>query len=214
MKHILLTIAALFLLAACQPVESDVADTSTAAQAQFVEGTHYQKVSDTRTAENEVRLFFSYNCGFCNAFDPVYEQMSAELRNEQAPINIEHTHVDFVGSNGADMTWARSMGKILKVESQTAPLIFSAIHNDKRRLTRDDVRQIFLSIGVDEQAFDAAANSFVVQGLQAQQRQQAQDAQIRGVPAVRVNGKYQVIHSSVASPQQLAELVQHVANLD
>lgn len=182
--------------------------------AEFNEGEHYQSIRDSTTQNAEVRLYFSYNCSHCSVFDPVYEAMRGVLQANDSDINVEHTHVDFVGRNGADMTWARSMGKLLQVEQQTAPIIFEAIHSNRLSLSRADVREIFLSVGVSEQDFDAAAESFAVQGLQAQQRKQAIEAKLKGVPAVIVNGKYQINRGSVTTPAQLAELVEYVASLD
>lgn len=215
MKRIMIILAALIALTACnQAPQTEANSSSDETSAQFQLGTHYEKVDNAATPNDEVRLYFSYNCSHCRNFDPVFAQMQQVLENDAPGLAIEHTHVAFVGQNGDDMTWARSMGKILQVEEQTSPLIFAAIHEDRRQLSRDDVRQIFLSVGVEAQAFDAAATSFVVQGLQAQQLQQAQDAKLRGVPTVYVNGHYKLIHSSVTSPAQLAELAQYVAALD
>ncbi|WP_119396208.1 DsbA family protein [Salinibius halmophilus] len=181
---------------------------------EFNDGEHYQRISDNATESAEVRLYFSYNCSHCSVFDPVYEAMLGELQASGSDINVTHTHVDFVGRNGADMTWARSMGKLLQVEQQTAPIIFDAIHTERRSLSRADVRDIFLSAGVTAQDFDAAAESFAVQGLQAQQRKQAIEAKLKGVPTVIVNGKYQINRGSVSTPEQLAKLVEYVASLE
>lgn len=76
------------------------------------------------------------------------------------------------------------------------------------------MRTIFLDAGIEADSFDAAANSFEVLSLMAQQKQQAIDAQVRGVPAVIVNGIYQVNRMSVDSPAELAELVEFVAALN
>lgn len=186
----------------------------TAMAAEYEAGTHYEVVGDTTTAKDEVRLYFSYNCGFCNTFDPVYEEMESELKASKSELNVARTHVDFVGRNGRDMTWARSMGKLLGVEDQTGPLIFNAIHVQGRSLSVDDVRDIFISVGVDGETFDSTAQSFAVAGLQSKQRQDTVAAQIRGVPTVIVNGKYQVNRGAIGSADELAELVEHLATLD
>lgn len=201
MKKILLSIAATILA-------------TTALAADFQAGTHYEVIGETATAKDEVRLYFSYNCGFCNTFDPVYEDMEEILHKDEAPVAVERTHVDFVGRNGRDMTWARSMGHLLGVEAKTGPLIFNAIHVEKRSLSRDDVRDIFVSVGVDASEFDSTAKSFALAGLETQQRKQTVDAQIRGVPTVVINGKYQVDRRNVNTAEQMAELVEHLATLD
>jgi uncharacterized YceG family protein len=46
--------------------------------------------------------------------------------------------------------------------------------------------------GVKGEEYDAAWNSFVVKSLVAQQEKAAADLQLRGVPAMYVNGKYQL----------------------
>ncbi|WP_119395732.1 DsbA family protein [Salinibius halmophilus] len=201
MKKILLSMAATVLATG-------------ALAADFVAGTHYQVVGETATAKDEVRLYFSYNCGFCNTFDPTYEDMEEILETNESPVAVERTHVDFVGRNGRDMTWARSMGHLLGVEHKVGPLIFNAIHVEKRSLSRDDVRDLFISVGVDGEEFDSTAKSFALAGLETQQRKQTVDAEIRGVPTVIINGKYQVDRRNVNTAEDLAELVDYLATLD
>ncbi|VTR42201.1 Thiol:disulfide interchange protein DsbA precursor [Serratia fonticola] len=58
--------------------------------------------------------------------------------------------------------------------------------------TPDDIRKVFVNAGVAGEDYDAALNSFVVKSLVAQQEKAAEDLQLRGVPAVFVNGKYMV----------------------
>lgn len=201
MKKIMLSIAATFLATG-------------ALAADFAAGTHYEVVGESATAEDEVRLYFSYNCGFCNTFDPTFEVMEEMLHEQGSEVAVERTHVDFVGRNGKDMTWARSMGALLGVEDKTGPLIFNAIHVEKNSLTRDEVRDIFVSVGVDAETFDSTAKSFALAGLESKQRKEAVDAGIRGVPTVIINGKYQVDRRNVSTAEDFAELVEYLAALD
>ena len=55
-----------------------------------------------------------------------------------------------------------------------------------------DIRKVFVDAGVKGEDYDAAWNSFVVKSLVAQQEKAAADVQLRGVPAMFVNGKYQL----------------------
>ncbi|MEA7931657.1 DsbA family protein, partial [Salmonella enterica subsp. enterica serovar Montevideo] len=50
--------------------------------------------------------------------------------------------------------------------------------------------------------YDAAWNSFVVKSLVAQQEKAAADLQLQGVPAMFVNGKYQINLQSLLSQSQ------------
>ncbi|WP_316361969.1 DsbA family protein, partial [Enterobacter hormaechei] len=58
--------------------------------------------------------------------------------------------------------------------------------------TTADIRKVFVDAGVKGEDYDAAWNSFVVKSLVAQQEKAAADFQLQGVPAMYVNGKYQV----------------------
>ncbi len=55
-----------------------------------------------------------------------------------------------------------------------------------------DIRKVFVDAGVKGEDYDAAWNSFVVKSLVAQQEKAAADLQLQGVPAMFVNGKYQL----------------------
>ena len=55
-----------------------------------------------------------------------------------------------------------------------------------------DIRKVFVDAGVKGEDYDAAWNSFVVKSLVAQQEKAAADLQLQGVPAMYVNGKYQL----------------------
>nr|1UN2_A Chain A, THIOL-DISULFIDE INTERCHANGE PROTEIN [Escherichia coli] len=55
-----------------------------------------------------------------------------------------------------------------------------------------DIRDVFINAGIKGEEYDAAWNSFVVKSLVAQQEKAAADVQLRGVPAMFVNGKYQL----------------------
>ncbi|MGP4132358.1 DsbA family protein [Pantoea tagorei] len=46
--------------------------------------------------------------------------------------------------------------------------------------------------GISSQEYDAAWNSFAVKALVAQQQKAASDLDLRGVPAMFINGKYMV----------------------
>lgn len=46
--------------------------------------------------------------------------------------------------------------------------------------------------------YDAALNSFVVKSLVAKQQNAAQDLKLRGVPALFVDGKYQIRNNGIS----------------
>jgi len=65
--------------------------------------------------------------------------------------------------------------------------------------SRDDLRVIFIDAGIEGKKFDAAVNSFAVNGMVSRMDKNTRDKKIQGVPAVIVNGKYQINMGSLKS---------------
>ncbi|MDO6685794.1 MULTISPECIES: thiol:disulfide interchange protein DsbA/DsbL [unclassified Agarivorans] len=180
--------------------------------ADFKEGTHYDVIKQTATAKPEVIEFFSYYCPHCFKFEPVAESIKKSLPEGVA---FKKNHVSFIGgSMGEEMVRAFAAAEMLEVEPAISHAIFDSIHNKRQNFTsRDDLRSIFVANGVDGKKFDSAANSFVVNGMVSQMEKNTINYKIRGVPALVVNGKYQVNTGSVKSIEELNELVSYLANL-
>jgi len=70
--------------------------------------------------------------------------------------------------------------------------MFDAIQKTQSVQSPADIRDVFIKAGVSGEEYDSALNSFVVKSLVVQQEKAAADVQLRGVPAVFVNGKYMV----------------------
>ncbi|MDI6949683.1 thiol:disulfide interchange protein DsbA, partial [Serratia sp. Se-RSmG] len=101
-------------------------------------------------------------------------------------------HVEFLGPLGKQLTQAWAVAMALGVEDKVSPLMFEAVQKTQTVQTPDDIRNVFVKAGVTAADYDAAWNSFVVKSLVVQQEKAAEDLQLRGVPAVFVNGKYMV----------------------
>jgi len=167
--------------------------------AKFEEGVHYEVIAEQATAKPEVAEYFSYFCPHCNRFEPV--MMDVTKRLEGSDIKVQKNHVSFIGRQmGVEMQKAFAASELLKVEEKISPAIFSAIHDEKRRMTsRDDLRVIFIDAGIEGKKFDAAVNSFAVNGMVSRMDKNTRDKKIQGVPAVIVNGKYQINKGSLKS---------------
>ena len=70
--------------------------------------------------------------------------------------------------------------------------MFEAVQKTQTVQNAADIRQVFIDAGIKPEEYDAAWNSFVVKSLVAQQEKAAADLQLQGVPAMFVNGKYQL----------------------
>ncbi len=180
--------------------------------ADFQEGTHYNVIKQTATAKPEVLEFFSYYCPHCYKFEPVAKNIKQSL---PAGVSFKKNHVSFIGGKmGEEMVRAYAVADMLGVDEQVSATLFDSIHNQRQRFTsRDDIRKVFVANGVEGSKFDSAAESFVVNGMVAQMEKNTINYKIRGVPALIVNGKYQVETGSVKSIAELNELVLYLVNL-
>jgi len=101
-------------------------------------------------------------------------------------------HVEFLGPLGKELTQAWAVAMALGVEDKITTPMFNGIQKTQTVQTVADIRKVFIDAGVKPEEYDAAWNSFVVKSLVAQQEKAAADLQLQGVPAMYVNGKYQI----------------------
>ncbi|HAG01878.1 MAG TPA: protein disulfide oxidoreductase DsbA, partial [Leclercia adecarboxylata] len=99
---------------------------------------------------------------------------------------------EFLGPLGKDLTQAWAVAMALGVEDKITAPMFEAVQKTQAVQTTADIRKVFVDAGIKGEEYDAAWNSFVVKSLVAQQEKAAADLQLRGVPAMYVNGKYQL----------------------
>ncbi|MCU6209364.1 DsbA family protein, partial [Enterobacter cloacae] len=78
------------------------------------------------------------------------------------------------------------------VEDKSTSTMFEAVQKTQTVQTTADIRKVCVDAGVKGEEYDAAWNSCVVKSLVAQQEKAAADLQLQGVPAMFVNGKYQL----------------------
>ncbi len=83
------------------------------------------------------------------------------------------------------------MAMALGVEDKVTVPLFEGVQKTQTIRSASDIRDVFINAGIKGEEYDAAWNSFVVKSLVAQQAPAA-DVQLRGVPAMFVNGKYQL----------------------
>jgi len=164
-----------------------------AAAAQFSEGQQYIQLDKPVTNEPQVLEFFSFYCPHCYEFEQNYHISSSVKQALPAGTKITKYHVDFLGGDmGKQVTQAWAVAMALGVEDKVSPLLFDGIQKTQTILTPDDIRNVFIKAGVSAAEYDGAWNSFVVKSLVVQQEKAASDLQLRGVPAMFVNGKYMV----------------------
>ncbi|WP_409309214.1 thiol:disulfide interchange protein DsbA [Pectobacterium sp. B1J-3] len=163
-----------------------------ASAAEFSNGKQFVELDKPATQEPQVLEFFSFYCPHCYQFEQVYHIPQAVKKALPEGTKMTRYHVDFLGPLGKNLTQAWAVAIALGVESKVSPLMFDAVQKTQTVQNPNDIRQVFINAGVSAEEFDGALNSFVVKSLVAQQEKAAADLQLRGVPAMFVNGKYMI----------------------
>jgi len=194
MKKIFALFIGLFLL----PLSLNAAD--------FEEGTHYEVLNKPATEKPEVLEFFSFYCPHCMQFEPLMDILKKDLDSN---VSIKKNHVNFLGGNmGAKLTQAYSAAKLLDVDEDFSKELFNQIHKQKRTINSEQaILNVFSKVGVSSDAATAALQGFSANGMASQMRRKTEKYQIRGVPTLIVNGKYQVKTGSVKTIEEFTSLV-------
>ncbi|MDL2337640.1 MAG: thiol:disulfide interchange protein DsbA/DsbL [Pseudomonadota bacterium] len=165
---------------------------TTWAQGEFVEGTHYVKLSQPHAVPGggkiEVLEFFWYGCPHCNAFEPALDawqkKLPADVAFRRMPVAFREepftTHQRLFFS-------LEAMGLIDTLHRK----VFNAIHLDHARLDKlPDIVEFVVKNGGDGAKFTEVFNSFSVQTKARQAKQLAEAYRIDGVPALGIQGRF------------------------
>jgi thiol:disulfide interchange protein DsbA len=177
--------------------------------ATYKEGVNYTIVKQTATDQPEVLEFFSYYCPHCKQFEPLIEALIQELDKN---VVIKTSHVNFMGGeSGKLLTRALAAAQLLDVEKKFTSVAFDAVQVQRQAINNEgDIIALFKKAGVSEKEAKSAMDNFVVAGNAAKMDQDFKKFQIRGVPALIVNGKYQVKTSSVKNIDEFVDLVTYL----
>ncbi|MBV8043556.1 thiol:disulfide interchange protein DsbA [Pluralibacter sp.] len=163
-----------------------------ASAAQITAGKEYTVLDKPVAGEPQVLEFFSFYCPHCYQFEEVLHVSDTVRKKLPEGTKMIKYHVEFLGPLGKELTQAWAVATALGVEDQITAPMFEAVQKTQTVQTVADIRQVFVNAGVKGEDYDAAWNSFVVKSLVAQQEKAAADLQLQGVPAMFVNGKYQL----------------------
>ncbi|MEG1121730.1 MAG: thiol:disulfide interchange protein DsbA [Citrobacter sp.] len=166
--------------------------TVSAQAATFTDGKEFITLEKTVASAPAALKFFSFYCPSCYQYDEVLEVTDNVKKALPAEVKLTEYHVDFLGPLGADMTHAWSVAMLLNVEDKVKPLLFDAVQKKQSINTADDIRNVFIQAGVSASDYDAAWNSFAVKSLTAKQQELAKAVDLKGVPAIFINGKYMI----------------------
>jgi thiol:disulfide interchange protein DsbA len=189
------------------------------AAVQYEEGVHYEVVSERGTKKPEVTEYFSFYCPACNAFEPLIAEFKPKLAEG---VKFKKSHVDFVGSRDPKiqkmMANALATAAVLPQKDAIVSALFTHIHTKRGKINElADIKDIFVSQGVDGETFDKLYKSFSVRtkaSRMARNQEQLQEkGALSGVPTFIVNGKYKLLlrESKTTTPEQISALINYLA---
>lgn len=203
----LMSLMILPLLACADDTASSSADQPPATR-QFVEGTHYERLSQpvrTRNVDKiEVVEIFWYGCPHCFHIEPL---INAWVQRKPGDVDFWRSPAmwnDTMRIHARAFYTAEALGILERLHGP----LFEAINLQGRPLTDEDkLKQLFVDHGVKAEDFTAAYHSF---GVAAQVRQadaRARSYQIRGTPELVVDGKYRITARLAGSQAAMLEVV-------
>jgi thiol:disulfide interchange protein DsbA len=182
------------------------------ANSKFQQGKHYDVIAEQATAKAEVKEYFSFYCGGCNAFEPIAQSLAKKL---PADAEFKKVHVDFIRAASPEIQnalaraylVAKSQGK----GDQIASAIFNQIHRNRAPFSNEnDIRNLVLIHDIDAETYDKAMKSFSVRGAANQMKKEQDELSekrvLTGVPMLVVNGKYKINNAALDKRNMEAEL--------
>ena len=167
----------------------------------------YQKLPSVQPTSDPDRIevveVFWYGCPHCNRFQPYLERWIEELPEDVRFVRLPAVFNEVWELHARAYYIAHALGVLDEIH----PRIFTAIHDEGRRLeTMDALREFFVQHGVAASDFDRHAKSFSVKsGVQRSLVMQGRYG-LRGVPALIVNGRFLVSGSTAGSYPKVLEV--------
>jgi thiol:disulfide interchange protein DsbA len=206
-----------FSLFASSVLGSSVVGFAPVAQAQAAApqaGRDYQVVSkriasDVPAGKIEVVEFFWYNCGHCNAFEPMLDAWALKLPKDVVLRRVPVAFQDSFAPQQRLFYALEAMGLVAKLQGK----VFQAIHAQRLKLdTAEAITGWVVQQGVDRAKFIEHYNSFSVASKVTKATQLQNAYQIEGVPALGVAGRFITDGSMARSMERALQVVDYLAS--
>lgn len=187
--------------------------TSTSYAQQYVEGKHYVRiepavapVSEVEASHEVVELFW-YGCPHCFEFEPHLEMWKDDKSDNVNLVRIPAIFNARWEQHARAFYALELMGELEKGHA----LLFDGMHEQGRGLVNLDAMARFLAThGIDEAQFRENFTSFAVEAKVNRAKELVRKYQIRGVPAVIVDGQYKITGTSAGGYMQMIEVIQQL----
>jgi thiol:disulfide interchange protein DsbA len=182
---------------------------SPAATANFEEGVHYVELFqpllvDSPSDKIEVADVFWYGCPHCYQLEPGLQKWKKTIPEDVNVVAIPAVMNPSWGLHAKAFYAAEAIGVLDKVH---VPL-FQALHEQGRRISSEDaLLRFYASQGVDEAKLKAAMGSMAVATKVRRAEKFGSEADLTGVPALIVAGRYRVLSGGVTSYDEMFQVV-------
>ena len=155
----------------------------------------------------EVVELFWYGCPHCYQFEPSILPWAEKLPEDVNFVRVPALFGGLWNVHGQMFLTLEAMG----VEDKVHQAVFSAIHNEQKKLaTPEEMAEFLAGQGVDKDVFLKTFNSFAVKGQMEKAKKLAMSYQITGVPVMVVNGKYLFDLGSAGGPEGALKVADHL----
>ncbi len=152
----------------------------------------------------EVAEAFWYGCPHCYQFDPVISDYAAKLPGDVTFVRLPVTWNPTHQIHARIYYTAQVLGKIEEMHAA----VFREIHLEKNMLTKEEeIQKLFARFGVSEADFGKTFRSFAVEGQLNRAKELTERYQVRSVPLVIVNGKYNTDAPGIKNQENMLAVV-------
>lgn len=169
----------------------------------YAEGVHYTTLQNLPHKPNTVVEYFSFGCPHCSHLEPFVE---AWLKTKPANVHFERVPA---GWNAKFKILAQTYYSMEALNIlDKVPAVFEHIHKRGKAIkTEEDAIALMATFGADKDVVQKTwVNSEVISKVREANGMFAK-YQVKGVPAIIVNGKYLTSVSLAGSEQELFEVV-------
>jgi len=176
-------------------------------------GIEYQELDTPQATNNkdkiEVIEFFSYACPHCYNLEPNVEHWLSKKDKDVEFIRVPAIFNKNWEAFAGIFYTAQTLGVIDKVHGK----IFNAIHGTGKKIkSLEDLKEIFVSVGVKPSDFDNTVKSFNVATLTREAKQMTKSYQIKSVPMIIINGKYRTDSTLAHGHENVFKVVEHIVS--
>lgn len=154
------------------------------------EGKQYYDLKKYPSPDKEIIEFFSFNCPSCYRLDTEYKGSVAIKENLPKGVVFKRYHLDNYGYLAAELSQAWAIANVLGITQEVSEMLYYGIQRDQTIKTANDIKEVFVNLGIDGNEFEKMKNNFSVKAFMTQQSGAAKELKPISIPSFYINSKY------------------------